>query len=146
MLVAQVSTQTPPPLLLESRVLFWCCAVRPASSIAESKMDECSQVSVSSRMQLALPVLFVATCSLSLLAGDLGSANKRLESGGLCGCFHSLASTPALWPHFCFCLLPPGKVIHGDPVTPSYVHRDLVCVNKLSCNTPFKTNSCFKQI
>ncbi|MEQ2188622.1 hypothetical protein GOODEAATRI_016927 [Goodea atripinnis] len=73
--VLLMNTQTPPPLLLlESRVLSWCCAVQPASSIAESKMDECSQVSVSSRMQLALPVLFVATSLLVLQLYGLASA------------------------------------------------------------------------
>lgn len=104
------------------------------------------------RMQLSLMVLLVAIVSLSssiFLVGDLAFVRKRLGSGGLCGCLRSLASAPALRPHFCFlslrrlCLLSTGMVIHRDHC---YVHRDLVWVEKLGCNTPLVTNSCLKEI
>lgn len=87
-------------LLPEFFDLLCRCAVRPASSIASSGMDGCSQVSVNSRMQLFSTMPFVATCSFSssvLLARDLKPPYFRQHAG------------PAAW------LLPPLPALLAPP-------------------------------
>lgn len=81
-LVTDVHTEPPTPLLLlDSLVLSWRCMVKAAWSMAESGMNEWSQVSVINRMQLSLTALLVAICSLSssiLLVRNLVFVRKRL--------------------------------------------------------------------
>lgn len=109
-------------LLCFNQTSLSCCAgVQPSSSIDSSGIDERSHVSVNSRMQLFLAMLFVATRSFSLstlLARDLTLARKMLGSGGLCGRLRRLASAPTLQPRFCLLSLrrlPVGMVNHEEP-------------------------------
>lgn len=98
--------QSPPPLVLPESLLRSCrWVVRPVSCTAVSAISEWSQVSVITITLQSDIKLFFANCksiSSILLTRDLALERNMLGSGGLFGCFYSLASSPALQPRFCF--------------------------------------------
>lgn len=129
-------------MLPELTVLSHRCSVRRASSIAESTMDEWSQVSVKISAQQSFTVLFVETCSLSppiLLTSDLVFARKMLGSGGLSGLLRSLASAPAMRPRLFLLWQRRLHLLWDDKPrstgAPSNVCRNVMGADKLGCNS-----------